>query len=85
MSTLSDELPSLYDTTGNITDINTLLINRNVLRQLEADVERYQWLRDPKAAVLICPYPLVIRSSDDEVIYNEELDALVDSAMKGKP
>lgn len=29
-----DELKSLYELTGDIKDFNTLLINRNVLKQL---------------------------------------------------
>lgn len=39
MTKLRDDLPSLYDITGKITDCNTLLINRDVLRQLESELE----------------------------------------------
>jgi len=42
MTTMSDDLPSLYDITGKITDHNTLLINRGVLRQLEMELEQYK-------------------------------------------
>lgn len=38
--------PSLYDITGDIKDINTLLVPKQLLEAAEKDAARYQWLRD---------------------------------------
>lgn len=78
MTTLSDDLPSLYDITGKITDHNTLLINRNVLRQLEADAERFQKI----AAYLVSDEA----DLDDDIVAQTTVDgiATIVDQMKGQ-
>ena len=43
---MTQELRSLYEITGDIKDINTVLVQRDRLEKAEQDAERYRWLRD---------------------------------------
>jgi len=86
MTTLSDDLPSLYDMTGKITDHNTLLINRNTLRKLEVEAVMYQFLRRH----VVFGYPSSEGSSSKDVYlvvtgYGDyESDVLTDKAIDVK-
>lgn len=40
---------NLYEITGNVLDINTMLLNRNELKALQLNDERYRWLRNGNA------------------------------------
>lgn len=43
---MTQELRSLYEITGDIKDINTVLVQRDRLEKAEKDAERYRWLRN---------------------------------------
>ena len=62
---LADTLPNLYSTTGNVLDINTLLINRAELRRLSAENEALRdllkegWVMVPEGGAAPQPAPSV--------------------------
>lgn len=64
----------LYEETGHIRDVNTVLVPLKKLRQLQLEAARYRFLRQPGSSVYMCWI-------DDDGA-PEQLDASIDSAMK---
>ena len=73
---MTQELRSLYEITGDIKDINTVLVQRDRLEKAEKDAERYRWLRDG------CDEKGNAASHIAANCYGMEWNALIDTAME---
>lgn len=53
---------------------------------LEADAERYRWLRDPGALPAGCvdDYPLAVFARKNDTLYEQDLDCAIDAAKGGQ-
>lgn len=69
---------SLYDITGDIKDINTILVQKQALDAIEKDAARYRWIRHgDNDETVLC--------GDCRGVYlprNERLDEVIDVRMK---
>lgn len=67
-----DNLKNLYSITGNILDINEILINRGELRDLLKDAHRYRWLKRNS------DYPPAYIEVQAEIHGSDTLDEAID-------
>ena len=64
----------LYDKTGDIRDVNTVLVPLDKLRELQADAARYRKIRDVKSGFEV--------TLGGAMYWNEGLDSVADAAIR---
>lgn len=91
---MSTQFKNLYEVTGDIKDINTMLVPRESLEAVEKDAARYRWLRDTQdhdcresgdamENIGVIERIMVIEDAGYSVSLSpHELDAAVDKAME---
>jgi len=65
----------LYDKTGDIRDVNTVLVPLDKLRELQAEAARYRWLRDEGVP------ELCVVSMARQPLYDSDLDRIIDTRI----